>query len=182
MSPFILLAFLLSSVAVAGLVLLTIRYVRPKALRWLLCGVSVALFGPLLGGMLWAMDCMATTYHGDVSPEAVPIVHLPATAAEVSYVYSPGRSIVLLAEFSMAEPDFPAWLESRGWTPEPLVRPESMVRTSSYRERWSTNIESVLVADGLRFDDYDKDRFDDSGTTVLYDRSTGTVFLQITAF
>lgn len=63
----------------------------------------------------------------------------------------------------------------RKWTPTAITGPEQIERLS--RDR-NGKRERITVASGWRFDDYDKDQFDDSGTTVVYDRTTVSSILR----
>ena len=183
MSPLFFVAFGLSGLVVAGLILLISRRVKHNALRWLGIGVSVLLFFPLTLPLLSGLAWLGTSYHYDVAPQTVPIKP-PATATAVSYMRAPLLGRALVVEFTCSEGDFLAWMKSKGWQPEPIKEPENVMRLSHQHRGRSGSLEQIRVGDGYHFDDYDREpgKYHDDGVTVVYDRSTGTGFICGTTF
>jgi hypothetical protein len=181
MSVFALGAVALSSVIVAGLVTIAMTQIMSRPLRYVLVAIAALLWVPLSMGLIWLSVYLTTTHRYDVKPGDVPIVQAPVSATNVCYQYGLATGTMLVVQFRVSEEDFLGWMESRGWEPEPITVSERVTAFPDDRSK-GVGTKRIVVADGLRFDDYDKDRFDDSGTTVVYDRATGLAHLSRTRF
>jgi len=181
MSVIVLGAFVLSIVIAAGLLTIAMKQITSRLLRCVLVAVAALLWVPLSMGLIWLSVCLTTTYRHDVKPADVPLVQLPVGATNVCYRRALASGLTLVVQFRVTEEEFLGWMESRGWEPEPITVPQPIAAFLDGRGR-GVETERVVVADGLRFDDYAKDQFDDSGTTVVYDRATGLAHLARTDF
>lgn len=179
MSPILFVVLLMAMGIVTMLIILILIFAKKNVLRISLIITALLLFFPIMLALLPLMAKAVTQYRYDILPESVPTLHAPPGAKQVSYRFSPSLGTALVVEFNVSEPEFLAWMKALGWTPTPIEQEEQVMRLSSYANNTQ---DSLKVTNGYRFDNYHKDKFDDSGTTVIYDRETGMAFVRRTNF
>jgi len=179
MSPIFFVIMLAAAAIVATLIILTIKIFKRTAFRVVLIIVALISYIPLTMALLPLMVTLASSYRYNVTPDSVPTLPVPPTATRVSYRFAPTMGTMLVVEFQVTEAAFLEWMSARGWTPETIQRGELVLPLSAYA---TNSRDRLVVTNGYRFAEYDKNKFDDSGTTVVFDRNKGMAFIKRTRF
>jgi hypothetical protein len=143
----------------------------------------------------------ATTYSGRGASAAeansrLGMFKVPATASNVDYRHSFFSGLTDAADFDLDLAEFHQWMADNQRKPLAFATTANRVEWSDGKpQRISLPITVTPVAvlidrrggdmqvdNGYYFDDYDRDRFDDSGLTIVYDSDKQRVYMGRTTF
>lgn len=144
---------------------------------------------------------MAATSSGkgvtaDVANASLMTFKVPLGATDVNFRHEYFSGLIDQADFNVDEKLFHEWSKQNGWAPTRFSMrddgihwdvagdsqlPDQVFVTPVALENESRS-DDLDVLNGYYFDDYEKDVFDDSGLTVVYDMDRGRAYIQRTTF
>ena len=169
-----MIAISASALLATPLIIALFRLTKPGWVRYIgFALVSVLFFCLSLFSFEYLRD-QTTHSRFDAEPEEIFWLEIPDDAKSVSYLSSHGPTAHIL-EFNVSKESFSDWMNSQGRVAKPIVDPieiRQLDRDEPNRPK------AGEVVSGFHWDDYESSS-DDSGTTIIFDESTGKTHVRV---